>query len=237
MNRIFLLSGVAAMLASGSAFAGTFDSRDLAPTAFNWTGFYLGAYGGYGASQMTATDIGDQAGTPWIILGTQFTASPTSFVGGGQVGYNHQFGQFVVGAEADVGYFNHSGSAPYDSSHPKTMIIGSGAINSTLRGRLGFTADRALFYATGGLAATSASVKLVAAGISSPDDNLSLGWTIGVGMEYAVTDNWSVKLEYLHDDFGQSIVGFNTGGIFAPDNFSIRSTDDTVRLGVNYLFK
>lgn len=228
MNRIFISTAVAAMLASGSAFAQS--------AAFNWTGFYLGAYGGFGSSQLTATDIGDPAATPWYILGHQFTSAPTSFVGGGEIGYNYQFGQLVVGAEANAGYFNHNGSTLYDNTlgHSDTSIVSSGGLNSTLRGRLGVTAGRALVYATGGLAATDATAKVVSFGsFISPNSNLSLGWTIGGGMEYAVTDNWSVKVEYLHDDFGQS----NVTLAGTTSSFNIRSTDDTVRLGINYLFK
>ena len=232
--------GIAAIVASGSAFAADLDlpthkAPPPPPSAFTWTGFYVGGYAGYGWARSTATDIGDPFGTPWYILGHEFSTAPTSFTGGGEVGYNYQWGQFVVGAEADVGYFNHHGSALYDNTpgHSDTSIIASGDMNSTLRGRLGFAVDRALVFATGGVAATNATARVVSfSSFISPNADLQWGWTIGGGLEYAVTNNWSIKGEYLHDDFGQSDVTLaNT-----TSRFRIHSTDDAIRFGVNFRF-
>ena len=113
--------------------------------------------------------------------------TPTAFVGGGQLGYNAQFGQFVVGlgdptcsgrtSEAD-----RYGPSAACRSAPRPIVDYFG----TVRARAGVAFDRTLVFATGGFAYGGSDV--VVPGFGS-DDNTHFGWTVGAGAEYAITKN------------------------------------------------
>jgi len=128
---------------------------------------------------------------------------------------------------------------------------------ATLRGRLGFTAGGWLIYATGGLAVanieasstallqfTPANIALQASSQPSATDKTHLGWVIGGGIETALPNNWSFKIEYLHMDFGDIHHAFATpivptGGfanVSAAGNLRTQFTDDILRIGLNYRF-
>jgi len=93
----------------------------------------------------------------------------------------------------------------------------------TVRARLGYAFDRVLPYVTGGLA--WGNNKITANGVSQ--SNTSTGWTAGAGVEYALTNNWTARAEYLYMDLGKS--GFQAVG-------DAGLTASTARLGVNYKF-
>ena len=118
------------------------------PIAFNWSGFYVGAHGGWGWGNGGFSD---------------------GFVVGGQLGVNWQFNNFVLGAEGDGSFVDWGG----------TEAVGT----ARLRGGIAF--DRFLAYGTGGVAF---------------QDFEDAGWVAGGGGEYAVTDNVTVGVEYLHYD-------------------------------------
>jgi len=131
-----------------------------------------------------------------------------------------------------------------------------------LRPRLGFTAGNALFYATGGLAVTNEKVNqttgvLNGGTFTSSISETRLGWTIGGGIEYMLTPNWTIRAEYLHLDFGTaSGPGVNnvptgvlgnlpcTAGqavitgpvIYTGCSISSRLTAEIVRAGITYKF-
>lgn len=94
----------------------------------------------------------------------------------------------------------------------------------TLRGRAGFAMDRALIYATGGAVYGGGTYKELIT--PAHDSYARLGWTVGGGVEYAVTDSLSIKAEYLYANFGR----FKVGGTHATPDFH------SVRLGVNFRF-
>jgi outer membrane immunogenic protein len=110
----------------------------------------------------------------------------------------------------------------------------------TVRGRLGFLpTDHILLYATGGLAYGEARVsgtvtapRLGAANFNAAD--IKVGWTAGGGIEAALIDSWTVKLEYLYLDLGT--VALNTTALGAPLTSSARIHDNIVRAGLNYRF-
>jgi outer membrane immunogenic protein len=116
---------------------------------------------------------------------------------------------------------------------------------AALTGRLGYTWGRALFYAKGGVAAgevaaakvpstpspTAFGVPVVpvplAAAVS--ESNWQVGWTAGVGMEFALTDRWSAKAEYSHYELGRD--SFTT---FVGDpGTRVDTRGDNVRIGIN----
>ncbi|MEP9378284.1 outer membrane protein [Aquabacter sp. CN5-332] len=174
----------------------------VAPPAFSWTGFYIGANTGYSwGSGKDAIDGVDPGG--WLA--------------GGQVGYNYQFqNNVLVGLEADIQGGDINGNA--NGLDSKLDYFG------TVRARLGYAFDRVLPYVTGGLAYGRNTITEY--GIDS--SNTHVGWAAGAGLEYALTNNWTARAEYLYMDLGSKTydnIGADAG-----------ITSSTARLGVNYKF-
>jgi outer membrane immunogenic protein len=184
-------------------------AADMSPMAYDWTGLYAGVNGGYAFSGSDSVGIVGRGPVGDLTLHGMF--------GGVQLGYNHQINNIVLGVETDF-----QGGDIHDS----LSGIASDRIDwfGTLRGRAGFAADRALIYATGGLAYGGGTYKEF---VPPAKDNYSrIGWTLGAGVEYAVSDSMSVKAEYLYTNFGRFTVGATQA---TPDFHS-------VRLGVNFKF-
>ena len=172
--------------------------------------------------------------------------SPDGFTGGGQLGYNYQTGNIVFGLEADFDYFGLKGTSTISST-----FVGGGdfTLNNsvktdwlfTLRPRVGVAFDRFLPYVTGGLAVTnvkySSSLADPVFGTSQASNvnETKAGWTVGGGVEYAVTPKWSVKAEYLYADFG-SVSMTSIGGNGAVFSQSATLKANIVRGGVNVKF-
>ncbi|MCH4538747.1 outer membrane protein [Ochrobactrum sp. A-1] len=130
----------------------------------------------------------------------------SGFVGGVQAGYNWQFDNgFVLGAEADFQGSNLKGEVKFNADGLGEIKAGTKVEwFGTVRARLGYTAtERLLVYGTGGLAygKVKSYVDLGEIGISS--SKTRAGWTIGGGAEYAITNNWTLKSEYLYTDLGK----------------------------------
>jgi len=195
----YLLASVAALglVAAGAASAADLPSRKgpvVAPVyvpAFTWTGFYVGANAGYGWGNVNANgfaNVGDLDG----------------FVGGGQVGYNYQMGQFVVGLEADLQAADLSSGNNLGLVRVKTDYFG------TVRARVGVAFDRFMPYITGGWAYGNVKTSIPGIGFSS-DRSHTGGYAVGAGLEYAVTNNIIAGVEYLYVDLGEkNILGANT---------------------------
>ncbi len=105
-----------------------------------------------------------------------------------------------------------------------------------ITGRVGFTADRALVYLKGGVAWADSeyTVSLPALGLNTSISDTRIGGLLGVGVEYAVTRNWSAKVEYNYIDFGTETYTANALGIAA--NAEIDQQMHVVKGGVNYRF-
>ncbi|WP_439497706.1 outer membrane protein [Bosea sp. (in: a-proteobacteria)] len=225
----YLLSSVAAigLVAAGAAAAADLPSRKgpvaapvYYPPVFTWTGFYVGVNAGYGFGQIDSTNLG-------IIGGYD---DPDGFIGGGQIGYNYQIGQWVVGLEADFQGADLKASAT-------DPVLGVRASNEmqwfgTVRGRVGYAFDRFLPYVTGGFAYGSVKNKISTPFGSASNDNTQYGWTLGGGLEYAFTNNLTAKIEYLYVDLDKE--SFNVpGGTF---NANVETKFSVVRAGLNYKF-
>jgi opacity protein-like surface antigen len=181
--------------------------------------------------------------THWTTQGSTVDPDYAGVLLGGQAGYNLQRGRFVGGIEADAGGSNARGTA----ACPVQPLLYNcednvGALGS-LTGRFGYTWGRALFYAKGGWAfgdvtaartATFAEPGIVVAGGGNigRSTNWENGWTAGVGMEFAFTDRWSAKAEYMHYEFPQYAFTVAQG---VTANAS--TPGDIVRIGVNYHFR
>jgi outer membrane immunogenic protein len=227
VKRICVVSVAVAVLS-----AAPIPAALSAPT-FNWTGFYVGAYAGYGWGRTEATDIGDSGGTPWYHLGQSFHNDSDTFIGGGQAGYNFQFdGNWVAGLEADIGYLGLEGSGVYpDGVYFDTFVKTRASYDATFRGRLGVASGSNLFYVTGGaiLANFDSYIKSFST-FRSNETGSQWGWTLGGGWEYACDPSWSIKAEYVYYDAGTEDVLLNNGS----NRFSIDNTGNLVRVGLNF---
>jgi outer membrane immunogenic protein len=201
MKRILLASvGVLAL----AGLVGTASAADLsrqapvykapvyAPPMYNWTGLYVGLNGGGGWG------TADFQGTSWDVSGGLI---------GGTIGYNWQLGTWVLGLEGDIDWSNIKGN--FGPLETKNEFL------STVRGRVGYSFDRWMPYATGGLAV--GNLKASAPGFAS-ESSTNAGWTVGAGVEFA--------FEYLYVDLGD--VDFSGDKVKFDTNI--------VRGGVNYRF-
>jgi outer membrane immunogenic protein len=180
------------------------------------------------------------------------TLRPQGWIAGVQAGYNWQVNQFVFGIEADASWLNGTSSraAVFGALGPSaagTFMNDSSkeSFLATVRPRLGFAVGQALFYATGGVAfgTVRTTDQLGFPGNFLDTTNASTtrtGWTAGAGAEYAFTNNWSVKAEYLYVDLGTTRVGLVcTVAPCVAVNDSVvshRYTDNIGRIGLNYRF-
>lgn len=250
-----ILAGAVLLGSSFMAQAADLPAR-VAPSApivtaplFTWTGFYLGLNAGVG---FTDSDVTTTGFTPLNITNVAIGARPgsigidsTGFVGGAQLGYNVQLGQFVIGAEADIAYTDLGET---------TSVIGTGGTFNdfrqeleylgTVRARLGFAFDRFLIYGTGGLAygEIKNEANFFTPGnvlqFSGSRSDTEVGYVIGGGVEYAFTNNFTFKAEYLYYDLGNKNVAVNgvPGVGIGGYNSKFENDGHIFRAGLNYKF-
>jgi outer membrane immunogenic protein len=254
MKRSFVAVFMLSLLVIGG-FAGAADAAD---TGHHWTGFYIGLNAG-AAINDSHYDLSPGKGyegdpdNPLRSDSGEF--DDTSFTGGVQAGYNYQINNFVIGIETD---FNYNGVD--ESDHVDRALaapLGGQFIHTvkqeidyfgTLRARAGFTpTDTLLVYATGGLAygrvRSSSHVQFdvpVEDNYSGSKSSTQTGWTIGGGLEYALSCNWSIKAEYLYVDLGsQSYSSWSQDPICGNDcsyTTDLKTRENVVRFGINYKF-
>lgn len=196
--------------------------------AQNWTGFYVGATGGYGWG--TATQTGLVPPTPAAPPPDDDAKLRTrGGLAGGALGWNAQYGAWIFGIEGDYSYAGVSGQSDDCGSIPHACGARLESLG-TVRGRLGGVVNNWMLYATGGLAFGEVS-GFSAAKLSG--DAMYSGWTVGAGIEARFAPQWSMKLEYLYADLGDTdlyqaaVPGF-------PENVAFKV--NTLRLGINYNF-
>jgi outer membrane immunogenic protein len=190
---------------------------------FSWTGGYIGGQVGYlwGEGDASSPTLGDSE------------IEPDGWLGGVYVGYNYQFtNNVVLGIDADFAWTGADDEstiflAGVDNGTLETELDWEGAV----RARLGYAVDRFLPYVAGGVAFGRLSGEAFdLAGVSlGSDDETNTGWTLGVGLEYAFTDNIIGRAEYRYTDFGDFD---NIDGV----DFSTDLTTNDVRLGIAYKF-
>jgi outer membrane immunogenic protein len=257
-----LAVAAATPLALPSTAAVAADMPVKAPVArtYNWGGCYVGLNGGGAESESnftTGVGIGthltpENAGL--VDLGGTGSANSANLLIGGQAGCNWQSGTLVYGLEGDADYFHGNpqilnATATLSDGVTSFTVTQSLTTNyfATVRPRLGVAADRNLFYITGGAAFTKASYSqtyldaLVPAGTGILTGSKSLvGWTAGVGWEYAWTDNWTIKFEYLFAGFPGTTNGVgaitDAAGGTNPLQGSADLVIQTARAGVNFKF-
>jgi outer membrane immunogenic protein len=230
--RVAVAAAVLALTVGAAQAAG---AGPAAPSAFSWTGFYLGANGGYGwfdAQQKPPF------GYP------EYGVDTDGWVGGGQIGANWQTGRLVLGIEGDGDWSSIRGSIVPDPQHnsaTRTSVDIDGM--ATIRGRVGLAFDRALVYATGGAAfahAKATVTNFTGNGDDRSDSEMNTGWLVGFGGEYALTNHFVIGAEYLHYDFGDKTYAFTNPDFPIPDYRTLTaegsSTGDMVRVRASYLF-
>ena len=234
--------------------------------AYSWTGPYIGLNAGYGwgnSNVKTSTEfspVGYFATTSVTSINHAGSGdlSPSGFVGGLQGGFNWQIGYFVLGGEADFEYFpledsRTVGPITYPCCAPTAYRLTQKVETDwlfTARPRLGLAFDNWLLYVTGGMAVTNVETRFhftdtfATANASGSDSDTKVGWTLGGGVEFGITRNWSVRAEYLYVDFGT--VSFNSHNLTAftpsiafPANQFKHSADlqtHIARAAVNFRF-
>lgn len=247
MRTIFLLSTALLSLTASAVVAADLPTAPapapvvyVAPSpAYNWSGFYVGLHGGYALGNVAVTD------TNGGVNPGPFAYKTNGGFGGGQAGYNLQLGNFVVGTEGDFSYLVNSGKGVIGSANAaahQDLTLGNGML-ADVTGRFGFAIGPMLLYAKGGGAWFSGSARQATTnpGYAPTGTGSSVGWTAGGGIEYLLSQNVSLKAEYLHYDFG-SKGGYqtNVGDLSSPIGYRfLNSTSlkfDTVKAGINYRF-
>jgi outer membrane immunogenic protein len=266
MNKMILATAsFLTITCATGASAADLPRKSVAPIfaqvpAFSWTGFYVGLNAGYAWGKSdTAVGLGGNWALETLTARNNITAlgsrssSPNGFTGGIQAGYNVQLNSIVLGLEADANYLglkkrSISSAAPgvVDGGYPGYTFNQSVEANwlVTLRPRIGVAFDRFLVYATGGLAIANVegSTAFASSGGYSKAGSKSdtkYGYTVGGGVEYAMTNNWSLKAEYLYTDLGK--INYITGFVLPAflgysETVSHNMKFHTVRAGVNYKF-
>jgi outer membrane immunogenic protein len=263
------LAVTALLIAMPLSIAGAADMPVKAPTAappsaFDWNGFYVGAFAGAAwMDQATTADPCNPAFGPACVVGVTGNVGAVtpvtydmnaSFNGGGRIGYNWQPTPYtLLGLENDLGYLHLKGSILMNPA----LVAAVGAIPETGTTKLGdwydaYTAragavdGHAMFYVKGGGVAVRYTTGVVlspgVATLNTTTTKTLNGWVAGGGIEYGIDMHWSVRAEYLVLGVASGVSNCGTGTLFGaviPGSFcSVTHTPDvqTVTIGLNYRF-
>ena len=257
MIRRLLLSMVAITAVASTAFAADLPSRRAPPVyapppipVFTWTGFYAGADVGYAGGRDSVF-----AFVPAVGAGAAYSVgSASGVIGGGHVGYNFSTQSLpVLGSLFSTGGFGTGGvigiegdvkGSTYRSAIANPIFAPAGSfethrndIQGSVRGRIGIAFDRALFFATGGVAFASFRNNYNdGVGDFASITTTRAGYTVGGGVEYAFTPNWSLRAEYRYEDFGRYTQFFAAPNLGANVNISHHDTENIATVGFSYKF-
>jgi outer membrane immunogenic protein len=191
----------------------------VAVAAYDWSGFYLGANGGWGSSNKH-----------WYLgVADDGAHNATGAVAGGQIGYNWQVGSWVFGLEAQGDWADLKGSnaslrAPTIFNNTKVDAFG------LFTGRVGYAWNNALLYVKGGAAVVSDKYDWTGTTLTSASET-RWGAAVGTGLEFGFAPNWSVAVEYDHAFLDTHDVTFGNGTVQG-----IKQDLDIVTARVNYRF-
>ncbi len=243
MKKILLVTAsLIALGAAAPAVAADLAARPytkapaMIAAVYDWSGFYVGANGGWGSSHKC-----------WDFLPAAGGTSPegchdaTGGVAGGQVGYRWQTGTWVFGLEAQGNWADFRGDN-------LSTLFGAGFRNESkidafglFTGQIGYAANNVLFYLKGGAAVTDNRNRIYSTATNTvfgtTGDTTRWGGTVGVGLEYGFAPNWSVGVEYDHLFLQDKTLTFTspaTGLAVGADR--IRQDVDLVTVRVNYKF-
>jgi outer membrane immunogenic protein len=199
----------------------------VAVMAHNWTGFYVGAHAGYGWGRSTWTDV---AG---LVVDDNTRHNIRGGLAGVQLGYNLQHGMWVFGIEGDWSWTGISGSSLFDNVDPVETKV---RWLATLAGRIGIAHGAWLPYVRGGVVWAnerfSISLPLAPGAPTTVTTDTRTGWTVGGGLEYAFTRNWSARAEYNYVNLGTA----RAASAFAGFPLDIKHHLHVAKLAANYRF-
>jgi outer membrane immunogenic protein len=246
MKKLFSATALALMTWSGAAMAADVDVagpvyRVRAAIPYSWTGFYIGVHGGgdwFSKNWFVPLTATNNAAGCVGCPGSAGSHTASSWLAGGQVGFNYQIAWFVGGVEAQISATKLQGSNaipffPAISVNSKTDTLG------TFAARIGIAMDRTMFYLKGGgaFAHDKFWTSTAAVPVLSEATDTRWGWMIGVGVEWAFLDNWSVKAEYNHLEFRRNRETLLPVGVGSTAfDYDIEQTVDLIKVGVNYKF-
>jgi outer membrane immunogenic protein len=193
-----------------------------APPVFNWTGVYVGYNVGGGLDN---ENLSSNFGSTWSM-------SKVAFIAGGQAGYNYQIGRFVAGIEGDIDWVSGGMSTQFlPTALGPLQAVGGSNWTSSVALRLGFAANGALLYGKFGYGWSLENFQ-----INSPLGNTGAfastangGGLIGAGVEYAMTETWTAKVEYDY-----VALASRTFEVAFPNTVTFRPSLQMLKVGFNY---
>ncbi len=205
------------------------------PPVFSWTGPYVGLHVGGAVAGTTTVSGTTLAGTP---VNASFNRD--GVFGGLHLGYNIQAGAFVIGLQGEYNFAGVTGNS----------TAGIFALSSALRqfgsvdGRIGLAFNRWLIYGIGGFAYADQRHSIVTGAFDLTRDYAAneYGWDVGGGVEYALTNNWTARVEYRYYNWGSkgfTDTVFNASpalGIPVVAFHKTTETMHTIRAGLTYKF-
>lgn len=211
MRKLVIIAMASAFALSLSGVARAADAVKPSPAPvpetavsgplYIWTGPYAGAFADYNWGDVGA-------------LGKSVSGAGGGIYGG----YNWQVGNYVFGVESDLGY--SGANAAIAGLKADEGLFGS------LRGRVGYSFNPFLLYATGGIAAADNKLS----DPTSSDSKMSVGWTAGAGVEAPINGKVTARIEYRYSDYGSKTYDLNTGPV------SSGFDEQSVRAGIGIKF-
>lgn len=223
----FTAMAAAAAFVGGMSIANAADLGDSykdEPVAsygpsYSWAGLYIGGSAGFGTGD-TETTIEGESLFDYDVNGAIF---------GAHVGYNFQRGNVVFGVEAGINGTDMDGAdqilGPVLSSERELDWY------ATAVARLGYASGKTLFYGFGGVAWADVTTKAGLLFETAESEDSHVGWTAGLGIEHALSDNFSVRVEYSHVDLGEG-----DGLLSEYVDHEIDMKFDAVKIGASYKF-
>jgi outer membrane immunogenic protein len=208
----------------------------------SWAGFYLGGQVGYGTDSVRWRNLGASTFFSPLNAGTRDRGS--GVIGGGQLGYNFQYNRFVFGIEgsASAADFDRSFASPY---FPATDVWSSKLTwLTTATGRVGYGFDTWLPYIKGGFAAGNVETSIRNNAVISQGSAVHSGWTVGGGVEVAITRQLSLGLEFMHTDLSRStdingpqiVIGTGAAVTGTAETYGVGLRSNSIMARFNYLF-
>ncbi len=224
-----------------------------AGTSYDWTGFHAGINAGYGAGQFRQPMSAELNAPPnTYALAGKLSINGHGFVGGGQVGYDYLFpNSWLVGFETDAQGTTISpellATGPLENGGSYEINLAANLdFVGTARARAGYVLPQnVLLYGTAGLAYGGVGINTATHVVSGADHadltvdryGVDVGWTVGAGVEYPISETLSLRAEYLYVDLGSHtvIAGQLTGpGLTGSTNITVATNAHIGRIALNY---
>lgn len=224
-----MLKATLAILGLLTTLPPTFATAGEPASYHDWSGAYAGISIGYMGGATGNEWNSPEAGFPdWQ---TDGKISYASLAGGAHAGYLEQRGRLVLGGEVDISRFSLDGNDSQAAGLVNGIEMNTLA---ALRARMGIAHKNTLLYVTAGLAYGDYTKTDETMGWAQGDR--LRGWTVGAGVEQALSDRWSVRVDYRYTDFGKIASRLSDGGTAYYNHRALDVSTQSVRLGVSYRF-